>query len=104
MLTRAQSIPTRDRYLSNALMLAAHVMGEERRDRIFSRTQARVAARITNSMQQGGASRRLPLERRGVLSPREFKDEYLSKGKPVVMAGAAADWPCVKKWSLDVPG
>ena len=34
------------------------------------------------------------------LAPGEFVRRYLRTGTPVVFAGAASDWPCVRKWSL----
>ena len=65
-------------------------MGEEWRDRFFSPLRARVTERITESLRRGGAPRRLPVDRRDALSPKQFKREYLAECKPVVMAGAAA--------------
>jgi hypothetical protein len=41
------------------------------------------------------------IERRKDLSFEEFKNHYRKKGIPVVLEGAANDWDCVKKWSLD---
>jgi hypothetical protein len=42
----------------------------------------------------------MELERRKDLSIEEFKEHYVRKGIPVIMEGAAKDWPCVQKWSL----
>ena len=47
-----------------------------------------------------GEGRIMPVERRTDLSLEEFKDHYVRKGIPVVMEGAAKEWDCVKKWSL----
>jgi lysine-specific demethylase 8 len=33
------------------------------------------------------------------MSPERFRDEYFVTGKPVVLEGAAADWPAIRKWS-----
>ena len=41
------------------------------------------------------------VDRRKDLSKKQFKDQYLKKGIPVVMEGKANDWKCVKKWSID---
>ncbi len=35
------------------------------------------------------------------MSLEEFRNHYVRKGIPVVLEGAAKDWDCVKKWSLD---
>ena len=42
-----------------------------------------------------------PVERRENLTPEQFRHEYFLTGKPVVLAGAAAEWPAVKKWTPD---
>lgn len=52
-------------------------------------------------MPRHGEGRIMPIERRKDLSEEEFKNHYVKKGIPVVLEGAAADWPCVKKWSMD---
>jgi hypothetical protein len=35
------------------------------------------------------------------ISEKKLKQNYISKGIPVVMEGKAKDWKCVKKWSMD---
>lgn len=52
-------------------------------------------------MKKHGEGRLMPIERRKDLSIKEFKEHYVKKGIPVVMEGAAKDWPCVQKWSLE---
>lgn len=41
------------------------------------------------------------IERRGDLTPETFERDYRQRQRPVVMAGAAADWPAVREWSFD---
>jgi hypothetical protein len=54
---------------------------------------------ILESMSKQGEGRIMPIERRKDLTLKEFRNHYLKKGIPVVLEGAAKDWPCVKKWS-----
>tara|TARA_B100001093_G_scaffold1045_1_gene1073 strand:+ start:621 stop:995 length:375 start_codon:yes stop_codon:yes gene_type:complete len=35
------------------------------------------------------------------ISEKILKQNYISKGIPVIMEGKAKDWKCVKQWSLD---
>ncbi len=90
-----------DRYLTNSLLLLDHVFGPSRVDTLFRDTKTRVQNRITRELSKKGKGQRFPVERTGRLTPREFKEEFLYPGRPVVMEGAASDWPCVKKWSFD---
>jgi hypothetical protein len=41
------------------------------------------------------------IERRRRLSPEEFEREYRRGKRPVIMEGAAAEWPAVKTWTFD---
>ena len=54
---------------------------------------------VYETLKSKGEGRIMPLERRTDLSIEEFMREYVAKGKPVIMEGAAKDWPCVQKWS-----
>ena len=42
-----------------------------------------------------------PVERRCELTPQEFRERYFVPGIPVVLEGAAAEWPAIKKWTPD---
>ena len=35
------------------------------------------------------------------LSDQVVRDEYMRRGRPVVLKGRAADWPCVQEWSME---
>jgi hypothetical protein len=56
---------------------------------------------LLKEMQKHGEGRIMSVERRTDLSREEFMNHYVRKGIPVVMEGAAKDWECVKKWSLE---
>jgi lysine-specific demethylase 8 len=40
-----------------------------------------------------------PVDRVRNLSAREFHDRYFVTGRPVVLEGAAAEWPAIRKWT-----
>lgn len=65
--------------------------------------KARLAAfnRIAKSLEAKGEGRIIDVEYRTDLSTEEFKNYYVKRGIPVVMRGAAANWPCVEKWDLN---
>jgi len=60
-------------------------------DKLHARMLAGVAGRREGQ--------RFPVERRRGLTPEQFRTEYFLTGKPVVLEGAAAEWPAIKKWS-----
>lgn len=43
----------------------------------------------------------LPIERRSGLTRETFADEYLTPLKPVVFTDLTANWPAIKKWTVD---
>jgi hypothetical protein len=53
------------------------------------------------SLKKHGEGKLMPIERRKDLSLEEFKNHYVRKGIPVVLEGAAKDWACANKWSLE---
>jgi hypothetical protein len=75
-------------------------------DWLFGRGKAEDAERwrrLERKMVAGTAESREgrlhPVERRRNLSPEEFKETYFVPGVPVVLEGAAADWPAIRKWT-----
>jgi hypothetical protein len=67
----------------------------------FFKDRAEYYKKLNEHMAQRGEGKIMPIERRRDLSLEEFQNHYVKKGIPVVLEGAAAEWPCVKKWSLD---
>ncbi len=55
--------------------------------------------RAAESLKKKGKGELIQVERRSNLTEEEFKNEYVKKGIPVVLTGAANNWDCVKKWS-----
>lgn len=92
---RSLSFSQRFRY--GVFQFADHFFG---RKKLFS-NRAPYYKELNETMPKHGEGRIMPIERRKDLSLEEFKNHYVKKGIPVVMEGAAKDWPCVQKWSLE---
>lgn len=92
---RSLSFSQRFRY--GVYQFADHFFG---RKKLFS-DRAPYYKELNETMPKHGEGRIMPIERRKDLSLKEFKEHYVKKGIPVVMEGAAKDWPCVQKWSLE---
>ncbi|MEM9821927.1 MAG: cupin-like domain-containing protein, partial [Bacteroidota bacterium] len=41
------------------------------------------------------------IERRALISQREFEEEYLSKSKPVIFTNLSEQWPATEKWTFE---
>jgi hypothetical protein len=78
-----------------------HFFGRERMFKLFGKRRRKFYKNLTETLKKGGEGKIYPIERRKDLSLKELKNHYMRKGIPVVMEGAAKDWDCVKKWSLD---
>lgn len=78
-----------------------HFIGRSRVTRILGKRRRKFYANLLESLKKSGAGKVIPIERRTDLSREEFRKKYLNKGIPVVLEGAAKDWDCVKKWSLE---
>lgn len=57
--------------------------------------------RITKTLKSKGEGKIVKIDRRTNLSIEELQKEYINKGIPVILEGAAKDWDCVNKWSLE---
>lgn len=75
--------------------LLEHLFGRRLSDRWLPtrNLQAEILAALE------GPGRQRSVERRKNLSRAEFQRIYLRQGLPVVMVGAARNWPCVAKWN-----
>ncbi len=76
-----------------------HFLGRARVDALFGERRARARARLLARLRED-VGQVVPIERVEGLSPRDFVSRYLRNRTPVVLAGAAADWPCRREWSL----
>lgn len=74
------------------------------RDKVFhwhGKSRRKLFSNFHKALKEKGEGQILPVARRKNLSIAELKKEYISKGIPVVLEGAAKDWGCAQKWSLD---
>ncbi len=78
-----------------------HFFGRERMFKTLGQSKKRFYKNLTKTLKESGEGRIVPIERRKNLSIEDFKKYYLKKGIPVIMEGAANDWPCVTDWSLE---
>jgi len=92
-----RNLTTKQRFKYGVYQFVDHFFG---RKRLFKNRSA-FYKELFETMPKHGEGRIMPIERRKDLSLEEFKNHYVKKGIPVVLEGAANDWPCVKKWSLE---
>jgi hypothetical protein len=83
------------------IQIIEHFLGKKRSLKLLESRRRKFYHWLHSTLKDSGEGRLLPLERRRDLSLKEFKEHYVRRGIPVVMEGAAANWECVKKWSLD---
>lgn len=95
------AISLRDRMLSNALMIADHLVSRRIAERFVAPRRARLLDKVRRELEAAGPGTLYPIDRRTDLTPEQFHREYLLPGIPVVLAGAAKQWPCTGKWTLD---
>ena len=76
-------------------------LGKKRTTKILGKHRKVFSEKLVADLKKSGKGKAMPIERRKDLSIKEFKNHYRRKGIPVVMEGAANNWDCVKKWSLE---
>lgn len=93
-----RDVPFADRARFNLMFLLEHYLPEARA--VQARKEA-ARRRIVEHVARGGPGRVIPIDRVKGLTPERFRREYLRRGIPVIMDGAAADWRCVREWTFD---
>src|SRR5580704_3629007 len=78
-----------------------HFLGRERTFKMLGKRRKKFYKNLLETLKKSGEGKIYPIERRKDITLKEFKNHYMRKGIPVVPEGAAKDWDCVKKWSLD---
>src|ERR1700722_10079760 len=96
-----RNIKTSQRFEYGIYQFLEHFFGRERVFKLLGKRRKKFYKRLADTLKAGGEGRIIPMERRKDLSLEEFRNHYMRKGIPVVLEGAAKDWDCVKKWSLD---
>lgn len=94
-----KQVPLKDRAQYELLFILEHYLRKS--DRIKERKQ-KVRMRIADHVAKQGKGNVVQVERlKEKISPEEFAKHYLSRGVPVVLEKAAADWACTRQWSFD---
>ncbi|HMD32600.1 MAG TPA: cupin-like domain-containing protein [Candidatus Acidoferrales bacterium] len=75
------------------------LFGEANVTKLLPRRWERLRDRMLANATSKGEGRVSPVDRRREFTPGAFLDEYFLPGIPVVLEGAAAEWPAVKKWT-----
>jgi hypothetical protein len=78
-----------------------HFLGRDRVFKMLGRRRRKFYKKLTETLKASGEGKIMPMDRRKELSLKDFRNHYVRKGIPVVMEGAAKDWNCVKKWSME---
>ena len=96
-----RNIKTSQRFEYGIYQFMDHFLGRERVFKLLGKRRRKFYKNLTETLKASGEGKIMPMERRKDLSKEEFLNYYVRKGIPVVLEGAAKDWDCVKKWSLD---
>lgn len=78
-----------------------HFLGRERFFGMTRKSRSNFYNDLQKRLEQRGEGVLTPVDRVKHLSKKDFFNKYVRKGLPVVIEGAAKEWGCVKKWSLD---
>ncbi|MBF2055533.1 MAG: cupin-like domain-containing protein [Candidatus Sericytochromatia bacterium] len=74
-----------------------HLLGAARAQ--VTEAHAQLQQEILNAVKPRGPGQVHPIEKRKDLSLSEYKRVYLRQGIPVILQGAARQWPCVQHWN-----
>jgi hypothetical protein len=83
----------------DGIFAADWLFGRSRLDRVLPRRWARLHQRMLEAASRATEGDTVDVERRRDLSPADFHQRYFLTGTPVILDGAAADWPAIRKWS-----
>jgi hypothetical protein len=96
-----RNIKASQRFEYGTYQFLDHFFGRERMFKLFGKRRRKFYKNLYETLKQSGEGRMVPIERRKNLSLEEFKKNYVKKGMPVIMEGAAKEWNSTKTWSLD---
>jgi len=82
-----------------AMFSADWLLGQERMERVIPRRWDRFHARLLSKARRNGGGDTYEVARERNLTPEAFKERYFLPGIPVVLEGAASQWPAIRKWS-----
>ena len=79
-----------------------HFLGRQRVDKLWGTSRKRLLGSMYGRLKNKELQPPIPIERRTGLSAKDFRREFLNKGRPVILEGAAKDWACCKKWNMEM--
>lgn len=100
-----QNIPLHLQLSANCIFILKQLFPE---NTAIERARNKNVTKITNYLKRKlkknnlEFGRHLQIERRENLTEKEFFNEYFKKCKPVIFDKVALDWPCSKKWNLEL--
>lgn len=98
-MAASQAVRRRDLLVYDSFYMADHFLSRRLVNGVLGGVRERWRQRFLDRVRQhDGTTREVP--RVEGLTPRVFVREHLNRGRPVVLAGAARDWPCVSEWDL----
>ncbi len=92
-------LPPLQRLTFGAVFSADWFLGPDRVARVLPRRWDDLHRRMAASLPSDAEGTVHEVERRRGLSPEEFRELYFRTGIPVVLEGAAAEWPAARKWT-----
>ncbi len=90
-----------NRLLYGYFQVIDHFFGRPNTFRLHNDSRRKLYKDLHRQLAENGEGKEILVERRKNLSQKDFRKKYLKNGIPVILDGAAKDWPCVKKWNLD---
>lgn len=97
-------LSVRERFNSGFIFIAQHIFkSNETLENLRKKNLDSLVAKLRKKrLSEGFASGQiLQVDRKKNLSEEEFVQNYIKKQIPVIFDGAALDWPCTKKWTVD---
>jgi hypothetical protein len=95
---KPHNVKTSHWWAYNALFFSEHFLGEKLYDRLLGNTEKNILAAIDKYASNNPAKEdfRIIEYKKG-----EYTEPVMHPYYPIVFRGAAADWPCLKKWSFN---
>ena len=78
-----------------------HFLTRERFFKWTRRSRTKFYKNLEQRLQQTGEGKLTPVKRVKNITKKEFFKNYVRKGIPVIIEGAANDWKCCQEWSLE---
>jgi hypothetical protein len=96
-----KNIPFKYRFKYGWLQLLDKCLGRDKGVKLTKKSRVLLFKKLYTHLKKTGEGKEFDVERVSNISLKDFKKNYVAKGRPVVLEGLANDWDCVKNWSLD---